>query len=82
MIEFCFRSASSNGLEVGDEFRQQFKQAKYFSSKEWRAKMNDGSVTQWLQGVTDFFVKTGNIQNPVPANKYFDPSVYLEAIKG
>ena len=65
-----------------DEFRQQFKQAKYFSSKEWRAKMNDGSVTQWLQGVTDFFVKTGNIQNPVPANKYFDPSVYLEAIKG
>jgi NitT/TauT family transport system substrate-binding protein len=64
------------------EFKAQFKQAKYFSSAEWRTKYADGSVTRWLQQVTDFFAQTGNIANPVPAERYFDPSAYLETIKG
>ncbi|PTN51614.1 hypothetical protein DAI43_09205 [Achromobacter xylosoxidans] len=63
------------------EFKAQFKQAKYFSTAEWRTKYEDGSVTRWLQQVTDFFAQAGNIPNPVPASRYFDPSAYLEAIK-
>ena len=63
------------------EFKTQFKQAKYYSSLEWRTKYTDGSVTKWLQQVTDFFVRTGNITNPVPAEKYFDTSAFLETIK-
>jgi NitT/TauT family transport system substrate-binding protein len=38
-------------------------------------------VTKWLQQVTDFFVKFGNIQNSVPASQYFDTKLYLDTIK-
>ncbi|MBU1359874.1 MAG: ABC transporter substrate-binding protein, partial [Gammaproteobacteria bacterium] len=47
------------------EFREQFKASKYYSSPEWRAKYADGTVTQWLQQVTDFFVQNAKIANPV-----------------
>ena len=42
----------------------------------------DGSVTRWLQQVTDFFVQAGNIANPLSAAQYFDPKPYLEVVKG
>ena len=44
-------------------------------------RYQDGTVTKWLQQVTDFFAKTGNIANPVPASKYFDPKLFLEVVK-
>lgn len=64
------------------DFKEQFRASKYFSSAEWRKLYADGMVTKWLQQVTDFFVKAGNIQNPVPAAKYFDTKPYLDTIKG
>lgn len=64
------------------EFREQFKASRYFTSSEWRKLYADGTVTGWLQQVTDFFVKFGNIQNPVPASQYFDTKLYLETVKG
>ena len=63
------------------DFKEQFKFSKYYSSAEWRGKYADGTVTKWLQQVTDFFVEAGNIQNPVPASKYFDPQIYMQAVK-
>jgi NitT/TauT family transport system substrate-binding protein len=63
------------------ELKDQYGAQKMFTSKEWRAKYQDGTVTGWLQQVTDFFVRFGNIQNPVPASRYFDPSLYLEVVK-
>ena len=41
----------------------------------------DGTLTKWLQQVTDFFSATGNIPNPVPASRYFDSSIYLDTIE-
>ena len=64
------------------EFKEQFKQSKYYSSAQWRTKYTDGTVTRWLQQVTDFFVQAGNIANPVPATKYFDPQLFMQTIKG
>ena len=64
------------------EFREQFKASRYFTSAEWRKMYADGTVTKWLQQVTDFFVKFGNIQNPVPASQYFDTKLYLDTVKG
>jgi NitT/TauT family transport system substrate-binding protein len=64
------------------DFKESMKFSKYYTSAEWRARFADGTVTRWLQDVTDFFVKVGNIQNPVPASTYFDPSLYLQTIKG
>ena len=64
------------------DLKEQFKASKYFTSAEWRARYADGTVTKWLQQVTDFFVQAGNIANPVPAAQYFDPKIYLDVVKG
>jgi NitT/TauT family transport system substrate-binding protein len=63
------------------EFKPQFKASKYYTNAEWRQRYQDGTVTKWLQQVTDFFVKTANIQNPVSAKQYFDPKPFLEVVK-
>lgn len=63
------------------DFREQFKASRYFTSTEWRKLYADGTVTNWLQQVSDFFVKFGKIQNAVPASQYFDPKLYLDTIK-
>jgi len=63
------------------DLKEQYKAQKMFKSAEWRKLYGDGTVTGWLQQVTDFFVRFGNIQNPVPASKYFDPSLYLDTVK-
>lgn len=64
------------------DLKEQYTQQKSFSSAEWRKLYADGTVTNWLQRVTDVFVSIGNLPNPVPAAQYFDPSIYLDAIKG
>ncbi|MBE7523799.1 MAG: ABC transporter substrate-binding protein [Burkholderiales bacterium] len=64
------------------DLKEQFGAQKMFTSAQWRPMYADGTVTRWSQQVTDFFVRFGNIQNPVPASKYFDTSVFLETIKG
>jgi sulfonate transport system substrate-binding protein len=63
------------------DLKEQYAAEKAFPAAEWRKLYADGTVTRWLQQVTDFFVATGNIQNPVPASQYFDPSIYLDAVK-
>jgi NitT/TauT family transport system substrate-binding protein len=63
------------------DLKEQFHAQKMFTSEQWRKMYADGTVTQWLQQVTDFFVRFANIQNPVPASQYFDPKVYEQTIK-
>lgn len=64
------------------EFKESMKFSKYYTSAEWRTRYADGTVTRWLQQVTDFFAVAGNIARPVPAQTYFDPQPYLQTIKG
>jgi NitT/TauT family transport system substrate-binding protein len=63
------------------DLKEQFQAEKAFSGGAWRQLYADGTLTKWLQQVTDFFVTTGNISNPIPASQYFDGSIYLEATK-
>ena len=63
------------------DFKEQFKASKYYTNAEWRKNYQDGTVTKWLQQVTDFFVATGNIPNAVKAQDYFDPKPFLETVK-
>ena len=63
------------------DFKEQFKASKYYTNAEWRQRYQDGTVTKWLQQVTDFFVTTAKIQNAVPASQYFDPKPFLEVVK-
>lgn len=63
------------------DLEEQYRCQKMFTAAQWHKMYADGTVTGWLQQVTDFFVRFGNIQNPVPASKYFDPALYLKTIK-
>jgi NitT/TauT family transport system substrate-binding protein len=62
------------------DVQEQLAAQKTFSSSAWRNLYIDGTVTRWLQQVSDFFVTHAAIKDPVPASKYFDPSLYLKAI--
>ena len=64
------------------DLKEQFKAQKMFTSKDWKKLYADGTVTNWLQQVTDFFVRFGGIQNPVPASQYFDAKLYLDTLPG
>lgn len=63
------------------DLKEQYKAQKMFLSGEWRKMYADGTVTKWLQQVTDFFVRFGGIQNPTPAAKYFETKPYLDTVK-
>jgi NitT/TauT family transport system substrate-binding protein len=63
------------------DLKEQYKAQKMFVSSEWRRMYADGTVTKWLQQVTDFFVRFGGIQNPTPASSYFETKAYLETVK-
>jgi len=63
------------------DMKEMYTAEKAFTAKEWRKMYADGTVVKWLQQVTDFFVRTGGIENAVPASTYFDPSIYLKTVK-
>lgn len=63
------------------DLKEQLGAQKMFSSTEWVKLYQDGTVTKWLQQVTDFFVEFAKIPNAVPASQYFDPKLYLSNIK-
>jgi NitT/TauT family transport system substrate-binding protein len=64
------------------DLKEQFGAQKAFPTVEWKKLYGDGTVTKWLQQVTDFYTGVANIQNPVPAAAYFDPKIYLDTVKG
>ena len=63
------------------DLQEQFQGEKVFPTKEWSKLFADGTVTKWLQQVSDFYIAFAKIQDPVPASKYFDPTIYLDTIK-
>jgi len=63
------------------DFKEQFKASKYYTNAEWRTRYQDGTVTKWLQQVTDFFVANANIQGALKAEQYFDAKPFLETVK-
>ncbi|MCS4505360.1 hypothetical protein KBTX_03577 [wastewater metagenome] len=63
-----------------EELRAQYKYEKVFTSDAWAGKFRDGTVTEWLDQVTDFFVDIGAIDNPRPASEYFHPKRYLDVV--
>jgi len=64
-----------------DDLKEQLRAQKMFTSAEWSKMYTDGTVTKWLQQVTDFFTDFAKIPNALPASQYFDPKVYLGVVK-
>jgi NitT/TauT family transport system substrate-binding protein len=62
------------------DIQEQFKAQKMFTSSEWKKLYSDGTVTNWLQQSTDFFMANAGVKDFTPASKYFDPSLYLKTI--
>lgn len=62
------------------DINEAFKAQKMFTSQEWKKMYADGTVTKWLQQVTDFFMANANVKDLTPASKYFDPSLYISTI--
>jgi len=63
------------------DLKEQFGVERVFPTSVWRRLYGDGTVTRWLQQVSDFFVRIGKIENPVPAAQYFDPSIFLSTVR-
>ena len=61
-----------------EDMEEMHRAARWYRSAEWAQHFRDGSAVKWLNQVTTFNVEVGAIQNPVMADKYFDPSPYLE----
>jgi NitT/TauT family transport system substrate-binding protein len=64
-----------------EDLKEQLGAQKIFSSAEWAKMYSDGTVTKWLQQVTDFFTDFAKIPNALPASQYFDPKIYLGVVK-
>lgn len=64
-----------------EQLHSMFKAEKVFDAAKWVSLYKDGTVTKWLNQVTDVFVKIGAIEHPVPAEKYFDPNLFLALAK-
>ncbi len=59
------------------QMQTMYRAEKVFTAKDWSKQYQNGTVTKWLQHVTDIYVKLGAMQNPTPASQYFDPSLFL-----
>jgi NitT/TauT family transport system substrate-binding protein len=62
------------------DIQEQFKAQKMFTSHDWKRLYSDGTVTNWLQQSTDFFMANAGVNDFTPASQYFDPSLYLKTI--
>ena len=62
------------------DIQEQFKAQKMFTSHDWKQLYSDGTVTNWLQQSTDFFMANAGVNDFTPASQYFDPSLYLKTI--
>lgn len=62
------------------DLQEQFKAQKLFPAEEWAKMYRDGTVTNWLNRVTDFYTAISGASNVLPASKYFDPTLFLKAV--
>jgi len=60
-----------------DQLQAQYQAQRVFSRDQWLTRYEDGTVTEWLDQVTDFFVEQGGISNPRRASDYFHPQHYI-----
>lgn len=65
-----------------EELHRQYKLSAWYTAADWAARIKDGSVVRQLNRVTDFNVQVGAFKDPLPAERYFDPSLFLDVVAG
>lgn len=78
-LEYLHKKHYAN-LARGD-VDEMYHGGRFYSTAEWVKHYENGDVTKWLNQVTNFNVEVGAIENPIMAEKYFDPSVFVSAAK-
>jgi NitT/TauT family transport system substrate-binding protein len=80
-------AAAADGLQKNhykqaavSDITEALRAQKMFSSREWKRLYSDGTVTKWLQQVSDFFMTDAGMAAQQSAKDYFDPSLYLATI--
>ena len=63
------------------DLREQFGAMRIFPTPVWRRLYSNGTITEWLQQVTDFYTRVAKIEKPLTAAQYFDPSIFLSVVK-
>lgn len=63
-----------------DQLKSMYQAEKVFSSSDWVSRYRDGTVNEWLDQVTRFFVDYGGIENPRWSKDYFHPEPYLNVV--
>ena len=48
------------------DINESFKAQKMFTSRDWKRLYSDGTVTNWLQQTTDFFMANANCSPSAP----------------
>jgi NitT/TauT family transport system substrate-binding protein len=64
-----------------EDVNEMYNAAKFYSTADWAKLYADGSAAKWLNQVTQFNVDIGAIDKAIYADKYFDTSLYAEALK-
>lgn len=62
------------------DIAEALKAQKLYSAREWRRLYADGTVTKWLQQVSDFFMTDAGVSGAQRASDYFDTQLYLAAV--
>lgn len=62
------------------DLKEQYGAQKMFTTADWKKLYADGTVTKWLQQVTDFFGRSSNTPNLQPASRYFDPTLFSQTV--
>lgn len=65
-----------------EDVDEMYKGARFFRTPEWVQHYESGQAAKWLNQVTNFNVEVGALENPIMADKYFDPSIFLGVAKG
>ncbi|MEP7329177.1 MAG: ABC transporter substrate-binding protein [Betaproteobacteria bacterium] len=63
-----------------ESLKAMYKASKVFPAREWAKLYQEGTVTKWLNQVTNFYVEIGAIQKPVPAEDFFDRKLLPAAL--
>ena len=64
-----------------NDVSEMFKATAFYSTNEWVKYFQNGTAAKWLNLGTQFNIDIGAMQSPMMADKYFDPSILLSAVK-
>jgi NitT/TauT family transport system substrate-binding protein len=64
-----------------EDMDEMYRAIRFFPTADWVRHYESGELARWLNQVTSFNVEVGAIENPIMADRYFDPSIFQNVAK-